>query len=366
MTESLLPRRSLLRGGLALAGLSALPRLQAAPVAAGPPVRLNANENPWGPSPRARRAALEAIAAGNRYPDAAPLTSRLAAQNGVAADQVVLAGGSYPLLCAAALALGGGEIVTADPTFPALASYAEARGTRVVRVPLAADHVHDLEALARAVTPATRLVYVCNPNNPTGTIVPADRLRAFCQEVGKRAVVLVDEAYREYATSPAFDSMAPLVAAGANVIVLHTFSKIHGLAGLRVGYAIARPDLAKALAAARMGSAETCLNSAGVAAALASLDDRSWLATCRADTARGRQELIRFLGEQGLRPAASEASFVYAPMPGDLEAFGAALEKRGVKIAARSRIAGCRITVGNPEEMSLFRRAFVEARKEIV
>jgi histidinol-phosphate/aromatic aminotransferase/cobyric acid decarboxylase-like protein len=194
---------------------------------------------------------------------------------------------------------------------------------------------------------------------------PPDRLRAFCERVGKRAVVLVDEAYREYATSPAFDSMSPLVAAGANVVVLHTFSKLYGLAGLRVGYAVARPDLAKALSAARMGNAETCLNAAGVAAALASLDDAAWLATCRADTARGRAELTAFLKAQDLAPAASDASFVFVPMPGDLDAFGKALESRNVKIVSRTRIGGCRITVGLPEEMAHFRIAFTEARKEI-
>src|SRR4028118_2272586 len=214
-------------------------------------IRLSSNENPYGPSPKARQAVIESVSLGNRYSqtEAAQLEKLIAERENVAPESVVLGTGSGEVLAMAAVAYGlnQGEIVTASPTFFGLLQYAERIGARINRVLLDADHVHDLDAMSRRVSGATKLVYVCNPNNPTGTIVSTEKLKQFCEVVSKQAPILVDEAYLEYVDDFPASSMIDFVRKGANVIVLRTFSKIYGLAGMRVGYGLAKPEIAARL-----------------------------------------------------------------------------------------------------------------------
>jgi histidinol-phosphate aminotransferase len=330
------------------------------------PIRLDSNENPYGPSEAARQAILAALREGNRYPDPTPLEERIAAREGLTREHVVLAAGSQAILCMAGLAYGleGGEILAADPTYPGMVAYAQAVGAHVHRVGLAAGEVHDLSEMERRLTQAVRLIFVCNPNNPTGTIVPGPQLRAFCERAARRAVVLVDEAYAEYADSAAFTSMADLVRKGENVVVSRTFSKIHGLAGLRVGYALARPDIADRLRRYRMGGDRMAVNVLGLRAALASYDDRAFVETSRARNAEAREYLVAALRQSGLTPPESHANFVYFRLPAGRRppALAERMARRGILVVAREDIGGCRVTLGTMAEV----RAFAQALPEVL
>jgi histidinol-phosphate aminotransferase len=327
-------------------------------------VRLGQNENPWGPSDAAKKAAIEAVSAGNRYVlGVVDLERTLAAREGLAPEQVVLGSGSHALLCMAAAAWGaaGAETVTADPTYPGLPQYAEALGGKVVRVVLDSSWRTDLAAMEARVGPATRLVYVCNPANPTGTVVDPAALRAFCERVSAKAVVVVDEAYRDYPSPARFESMLPLVKKGLPVVVTYTFSKLHGLAGLRIGYAMTTPALAAALRRARMGGAPLAVSNVAVAAATASLGDTAFLESCRKRTIAGREALAAFLREQTFETPPSETNFVFLPMSSGAAEVAKQLDARGIRVSARDPKLGLRITVGTEEDMARFRAAFREA-----
>lgn len=336
----------------------------AAPTPAPAVVRLGQNENPWGPSEAAKRAAVEAVSSGNRYVLATvELERKLAAREGLAPEQVVVGPGSHALLCMAAAAWGaaGAEVVTADPTYPGLPLYAEALGGRVVRVVLDGSYRTDLAAMEARVGPSTRLVYVCNPANPTGTVVDPAALRAFCERVSAKAVVVVDEAYRDYAGVSRFESMLPLVKKGLPVVVTCTFSKLHGLAGLRIGYAMAPAGLAAVLRKVRMGGPPLAVSNVAVAAASASLDETAFLDSCRKRTVAGREALAAFLREEGFATPPSETNFVFVPMASGATEVAKALEARGVRVSARDPKVGLRVTVGTEEDMARFRVAFREA-----
>ena len=283
-------RKWLKTGSLALAGTSVALNGAAKNTAPLPffsstaegPLRLNSNENPHGPSPTARKAMIEAFDLGCRYPSQFynELKEKIAEKEGVTPDHIFIGAGSHELLRVAGTAygIGNGEILTAFPTYEGMERYASATGAFTHRVPLDDDLMIDLEAMDRRTTQSVNLVFLCNPNNPTGTVLPGDQVDAFCEEVSKRAVVFVDEAYHEYVDDPAYYSMIHRVKAGDNIIVSRTFSKIFGLAGIRVGYGIARPDIIRRMQPFATGSG---VNVLGVKAALASYDDEEFLNQCK-------------------------------------------------------------------------------------
>src|SRR5260221_5863771 len=221
--------------------LAAAPRALASKSAL---IRLDSNENPYGPSPAARQAIIASVGEAPRYADVTidTLTKQLAAHEGVADSQIVIGTGSGELLRMAGLlavtALPGAELVAARPTYEELPQFAEKLGLKIHWVAPDADLRHDLPAMRAAVTDLTRLVYVCNPNNPTGTAVTRDALERFIRSVPAHCTVIVDEAYMDLVDRPGVGTVAGLVKDVPNMIVLRTFSKIHGLAGLRVGYSI--------------------------------------------------------------------------------------------------------------------------------
>jgi histidinol-phosphate aminotransferase len=377
----LIDRRQLLWGGglaaAALATTEALGRAPAAPVAppspgartrsAAPLLRLSANENPYGPSASARRAIQAALGEGNRYArNVADLEAHVAGRDGLTPAHVIVTPGSQALLCLAALwaRQAGGEVVASERAYTGLTDYAERLGVPVHRVPMAKGFVHDLDAMEARVTAATKLVYVCNPNNPTGTLVDPERLRAFCGAVAPRALVVVDEAYGDYVLEPGYASMSALVKEGLNVLVARTFSKLHALAGLRVGYGLAPTELAEALRRLRMGGGGMAVNVLAVHAALASAEDTAFQDMSRRKNAEVRQQVVRGLQAEGLTPAVSHANFVYVPMEGDVARLGAAMEKRGVQIVASPNTRGLRITLGTAEEMARCMEALKAARAE--
>ena len=362
-------RRWFLRtGGAAVAGLTLGPRALQAGTAGiadigrreGGPVRLHLNENPLGPSPRAREAVVAALGEGSRYPNEAAdaLTRLIAEREGVAPAHVVLGAGSSEVLCMAGLVYGaeGGEIVAADPSYLGLTRYAETAGATVRTVPLDAAMAHDLPAMERAVANATRLVYICNPNNPTGTIVPAAALRRFCEAVSGRAVVFVDEAYLELIADPDEQrSMVDLVRDGRDVIVARTFSKLHGMAGLRIGYGIARPEVAERLR--RVGMAGPSLPA--LRAAVASLADTEFLASSRRQVDEARQATYALLDRLGYRYVPSHGNFVFFDVGRPHAPFAAAMRQRGVLVARAFPpfTTWCRVSMGTPADMAAFAEA---------
>lgn len=330
-------------------------------------VRLSANENPYGPPPAAL-AALAALAtsgAACRYPDAADdaLVAALAAAHGVGGESIALGAGSSQVLHAAAHAFCGPDApaAVARPTFEALGEYARRRGAPVAEIALTADFRHDLDAMARAVG-ERGLVYVCNPNNPTATLTPAEAIRRLLERLPAAVVVLVDEAYHGYAEGePGYASVAPWVARFPNLVVARTFSKIYGMAGLRCGYALGAPERIAALRAQLPWDSS---NVAALLAARAALDDDAHLARSRALNREVRAETAAALAGAGARVLPSAANFLMADLGADVAPVIAGLRAQGVRVGRRfpALPTHLRVTIGTAAEMAAFRDAFARVR----
>jgi histidinol-phosphate aminotransferase len=354
-----LSRRDLLTASaLLLAGPAAAWRATASEPAAagGNPIILCWNENPYGPSPAARAAVSEAIASSCRYPDdeLEPLIRALAAREGVATDQIVTGTGSGELLRALGMlyARDGGEIVAAQPTYNELTRYAEGCGAKLRFVPVDRQLRHDLAAMGAAVSARTRAVYLCNPNNPTGTALPAADIRAFVAALPASVTTIVDEAYLDFVVGSDVGSVADLTHGERRVVVLRTFSKIHGMAGIRCGYGIARADVAKELAAARM----TTPNVFAVRAARASLGDQAFLADCRRRILASRVRITTELTRLGLPYAEPQGNFVFFDTGMPLKRFTELMRSRNILVGRHFAPYDnwCRITIGTEREVEAF------------
>jgi len=356
-----LSRRDLLTASaLLLAGPGAALRAAARESAPGSgPIVLCWNENPYGPSPAARAAVSEAIAGSCRYPDDETdgLVKVLAAREGVSPDHIVTGTGSGELLRALGMLCGrdGGEIIAAEPSYEELTHYAKGCGAHLKLVAVDARLRHDLAAMQAVVSARTRAVYLCNPNNPTGTAVSAADIRAFAAALPKQVTLIVDEAYLDFVVAPEVGTVTDLVGAGRRVAVLRTFSKIHGMAGIRCGYAIARPDLAAELAAARM----TTPNIFAIRAARASLTDQAFLADCRRRILASRLRITTELARLKLRYAEPQGNFVFFDTGMPLARFTAAMHARNILVGRRFAPfdTWCRITIGTEAEVDAFLRA---------
>ena len=319
--------------------------------------KLSSNENPFGPLPGVIEAAQRSVTF-NRYPDAtAPrLRQRLADRFGVGADAVLVTAGSTSLLHQFALALCGhdDEVVFAWRSFDGYPWMVDITGAVPVPVPLDVDERHDLDAMAAAITERTRIVVVCNPNNPSGTAVTQAAFDAFVERVPPDVLVILDEAYAEFATGPdALDGRRVIAAGRDNVVVLRTFSKAYGLAGLRIGYAVGHPRL---LDAARIAGIPLAVTAQGEEAALASLDAEPALLERVSVIADRRDRLAAALREAGWAVPESQANFVWLPTgtrtaEGE-EAFAAA----GLIVRAYGA-DGIRVTVGEEESLDPIVRA---------
>jgi histidinol-phosphate aminotransferase len=257
------------------------------------------------------------------------LVDMIARRFNVSPDQVAIGNGSSEVLAAAAMAWGAkGSIVTSELTFREALDYAQPKGVQIVKAPLAADMGIDLGALADRVKPGVALVHICNPNNPTAMLLDPAKLRDFVRSVGPKATVLVDEAYNELTDRPEANSMIDLVREGQNVIITRTFSKIYGMAGLRVGYAISSKENAARI---RDHNMTIGLNSAGLAAALASYEDTAFTSFSRSKILDGRAMINDAVKAAGLRALPSQANFVFVEVP-DANALKAAMAARGIRI----------------------------------
>ena len=356
----ILSRRDLLSSSaLLLAGTGATLRAATATetTEGSGPLVLCWNENPYGPSPAARAAVSQSIAQACRYPsdeEIAALVAALAAREGVAADHIVTGSGSGELLCALGLLYGreGGEIIAAQPTYDELTRYARRWGAAVKPVPVDAQLRHDLRAMHAALSPHTRAIYVCNPNNPTGTVLPAAQIRDFVRALPDSVVTIVDEAYLDFAAAGATGSVADLVTAGQRVIVLRTFSKIHGMAGMRCGYAIAPPDIATTLGNARMSTP----NLFAVRAARASLGDAGFLTECRQRILASRARITAELTRLKLRYAEPQGNFVFFDTGMPLARFTELMRARNILVGRLfpPYDTWCRITIGTEPEVTAF------------
>jgi histidinol-phosphate aminotransferase len=326
-------------------------------------VRLGSNENPYGPSPRARKAIAEAMDDFNRYAfePVQELRKTLAEKEGVSPEHILVVNGSSETLCLAgmAVALEGGAVLSAFPTFRSLMDYAEKLKARWDRVDLDEYHAHNLSALASAVKADTRLMFVCNPNNPTGTALPGNMLLDFCREMSKKTLVFADEAYLEFLEPAEQVSMAQLVREGHNVMVSRTFSKVYGLAGLRIGYAVAHPDLIKKLARYQMGPV---INQAALAAVRASLNDTEFAAMTRAKNNEALAFFQNYLDTRKWFHGKSRTNCVLFPAPKDGKTILTETEKRGFQIRVwdYQQKEWCRVSIGTLAEMKAFVKVFDE------
>ena len=327
-------------------------------------IKLASNENPFGCSEAAKQAIMNEIANTSLYPDgaAAALTEALAAHLGVDRDQLIFGAGSDEviLMIARAFLMPGDETVMADETFPQYRHNAEIEGAKIVEVPLK-DGRHDLEAMLAKVTERTKIVWICNPNNPTGTIVTKDELDAFLAKLPPRVLVVLDEAYCEYIDDPSYPNGVDYVKRHPNVIALRTFSKIYGLASLRIGYGIGRPDVIRTVNQVREPFNTTRY---AQAAAKAALEDQAFIEECKRKNAEGLAYLKAEFNRLGLKYFEPCGNFVMFDAGRPSQAVFEALLRKGIISRARwtHYPTHIRITVGSAEQ----NRKFIEALEQVL
>ena len=330
-------------------------------------INLGANENPYGISAKARQAILEMIGEANRYQfNVASLDSfknKLGTYYNVKEDQLLVTAGSGEGLALLARHFNKGNIVTADITFGILPNTAKKIGTKVIEVPLTPDKVHDLPAMLAAITPETQLVYICNPANPTATILKPALLKDFCIEASKKTVVLVDEAYIDFLNTPDNESMAGLVESNPNVLVIKTFSKIHAMAGLRVGFTIGHPSLIKKLGPNYFQNTQIAVSNLSMAAAMASLPDEEHKLFSKEKNEAARNFTQDEMKKLGIGYIPSHTNFIYYPVKkytGDYA--GDMFDKHNIILRSNKYADGqwARVSIGTLDEM----KQFVTAMKE--
>ena len=366
-------RRNLLRGlGASAAAGAAIPSLRAfrpfeelvEEPAASPDriIRLDRNENAYGPSEKTMAVMREEARFANRYPDAQPklLTSRIAEVHGVTPEQVVVGCGSSEIVRAmVSTFLGPGKkLIMASPSWGLVAEFARKRGAEVVPVPLNRQFAHDLGAMLTRVDASTGMIYVCNPNNPTGSLTPRKNLEDFIHRLPSSTYVAIDEAYHQYsARSPASASFIDQPIQDSRVVVTRTFSTIYGLAGLRVGYAIAAPATARLLAAASLPFG---VNLIAVRAAAAALEDTEHLGSCVQKNTDDRQEFLNQVNARMLRALDSQTNFVMLNTGRPAEEVIQHFSRNNVILPApfSPLKTYVRVSLGTPQDMAEFWRVW--------
>ena len=322
-------------------------------------VKLASNETPWGPHPAVLEAAQGALAHLNRYPDpvATQLRRRLAERCDLPPERIAVGNGSCEILLAAAEAMlePGAEIVYAWPSFSMYPHLAAMTGARAITVPLDEAGRHDLEAMAREVTHATRIVLVCNPNNPTATSLPIDEIDAFVRDLPRHVAVILDEAYVEFSVMQDPDESLDLVRRHPNLVVLRTFSKVYGLCGLRAGYSLGSSDFKRAVDVVRQPFS---VNAAAQAAAAEALLHQDEVARRVERVAIERVHVESELADRGLETTESQANFTWVALGDHDEAeVMRGLGERGVIVRSGTDLGGpghMRVTFGTREENDRF------------
>ena len=320
-------------------------------------VKLNSNENCMGPSPKAVRAVAESLNDIHHYPDnsAFILKNKLAAKHGIDPDQIILGNGSNEIVqfIIMTFLLPGQEIITAKPTFLLYRIMGGVFGGRVKEIELK-DYSFDLEAMAKEVTDETKLVFISNPNNPTGTVVEKEMLDRFMDSVPSSVVVVMDEAYFDYITMYGYPDAVNYVKQGKNVIVLRTFSKAYGLAGLRIGYAVAPLELTRYMDRLREPFNANLLAQKGSCAAL---DDTEYLKKTIENNIIGRDYLYGELKQMGLDFVPTQTNFILVKTGPDTARLCTELLKQGVMVRSMAGFGieeFIRVTIGLPDENRRF------------
>ncbi len=320
-------------------------------------IKLASNENPLGPSPRAVQAMVKELQEVHVYPNGKDrqLREAIADRCGLKPEMVIFSNGEDNILTLITQAFleTGEESVVASITFHAYTTATIIAGGRVCPVPLK-DYTHDLEAMLEAINEKTKLVFICNPNNPTGTMVTKGQADWFMERVGDEVLVIFDEAYGEYADRDQYPDAVRYVKEGRNVLVLRTFSKLFGLAGVRVGYALGKPDLIRALAAVREPFAVDRIGQAG---ALAVLEDEEYIRRSKEVNRDGKEFLYRELDRMGLSYVPTQANFILVDTGKKAELVHEAMQREGVIIrpahhwGLKTKI---RVTIGTREQNQWF------------
>jgi histidinol-phosphate aminotransferase len=330
----------------------------------GPVAKLASNESPYPPLKEIVDAAAAALAGAHRYPDPtnAALRRKLADRHGVPANRIAVGNGSCDVLLAAGEALlePGAEVVYAWPSFSVYPHLAAAAGARAIEVPLDADHRHDLEAMVKEVTVATRLLIVCNPNNPTSTAVPLDEIAELLKRVPRHVCVILDEAYVEFSVLQDPEDSIDMLKRHPNLVLLRTFSKVYGLCGLRVGYALCGSDEFRT-AVDQIRQPFFC-NAAAQAAAVEALNHQDEVARRVERNLAERIGLEQGLSELGIECAESQANFLWFDLGEDRDEaeIVRGLAQRGVLVRAGTalgREGALRVTVGTQAENERFLEA---------
>jgi histidinol-phosphate aminotransferase len=332
----------------------------ATPLAEGSIVRLSANENPYGPSPKAFQAITDSFGLACRYPDEHNdlLIDKLAKLNGVNHAQILLGDGSGEILKLCAETFTGpqnGKLVAADPTFEAILNNATSNGAEIVKVPLTSSFQHDLPKMLDSAKAG--LIYVCNPNNPTASITPKDKLRDFITTAPPQTMILVDEAYFHYADSPDYESVIALVKDHPNLIVSRTFSKIYGMAGLRCGYCVGQKETIDRLRRNQMWDSVNCM---ALAAATASLDDLDLVPNGQRLNREAKTFVISELDKMGYEQIPSQANFIMFDCKRPVAPLIQAMKERKVHVGRLFPALPnhMRLTIGKKAEMESFLSAF--------
>ena len=324
-------------------------------------VNLGSNENPYGISAKAKQAILDLMGETNRYPfNVASLQSSkktLSDYYKVGEDQVLITAGSGEGLAMLARHFNKGNIVTADITFGVLPNTAKKIGTKVIEVPLTKEKVHDLPAMIKAINNETQLVYICNPANPTATILKADELKRFCEEASEKTVVLIDEAYNEFLDNADGQSMIGLIEKNPNILVIKTFSKIHAMAGLRIGFVIGHPSIIKKLQPDYFQSSQLAVSVLSLNAAIASLNDEAHKLMSKQKNEAARKYTMDEMKKLGIDYIPSYTNFIFYPVKkynGDYA--GDMFNKHKIILRANKYSDGQwgRVSIGTLEEMKVF------------
>lgn len=322
-------------------------------------LRLCYNENPYGPSPMAHKAIMEQIQFGNHYPRPmiGALKKAIAEENKLTEDHVLLAPGSASILQLVGLWVGQQQknILSADYTFRWLMRYAAQFGSRWIKTPLTSDYYFDLDGIGQKITEDIGLIYLCNPNNPTGTYIAPELFHPFLKNHAAAVPIFVDEAYVEYIETHQAQNTAHLIDQYPQLMVCRTFSKLYGLAGLRVGYLLADPVIIKQLDALDIGLGMNVSNTSS-AAALASLKDKQFKAKSITKNAEARHYLQDHLTKWGLKYQEGSANFVHCDVSPYRQSIKAALDERSILMnpITRADKTYLRITIGTQEEMEQF------------
>ncbi|AXR07695.1 pyridoxal phosphate-dependent aminotransferase [Salinimonas sediminis] len=330
--------------------------------------KLNANENPYGPSPEALKAIAQAASSGGAYyayTASQYLTDMIAEKNQLSAANVAITAGSSLILAFAAYAATSKGVILGPDLFWDTTSMAPVRtgGPQIKRIPNTANLDIDLDAIYQAIDDDVAMVHICNPNNPTGKLLEPTKLREFCVKASKKTLVLVDEAYNELISDGPSHSMIPLINEGHNIIVARTFSKIYGLAGMRVGYMLGSPENIEWIE--QFGLGGYSVNQAGLAAAIASYHDEGFKTFSRDKVAQAKEMIATAVKENGLTALPSSTNFMFVNLgkDGDANTFRQAMEAEQVLIRGqyRSYTPWSRVSTGRIEDVQMYVNAMPKA-----